>query len=43
MTLETQGSAAIIYAARSLPLGSMPIIGFGAEAVHRNFGLAEGC
>jgi len=35
------GAAAIIYAARSLGLGSTPMIGFDAEAVHREFGLAE--
>jgi nitroreductase len=37
----TFGSAAIIYAARSLGLGSTPMIGFDEEAVHREFGLAE--
>ena len=37
----TFGAAAIIYAARSLGLGSTPMIGFDAEAVHREFGLAE--
>jgi nitroreductase len=37
----TFGAAAIIYAARSLDLGSTPMIGFDAEAVHREFGLAE--
>jgi len=37
----TFGTAAIIYAARSLGLGSTPMIGFDAEAVHREFGLAE--
>jgi nitroreductase len=31
----------MIYAARSLGLGSMPMIGFDAETVHREFGLAE--
>jgi nitroreductase len=31
----------MIYAARSLGLGSTPMIGFDAEAVHREFGLAE--
>ena len=36
-----RGAAAMIYAARSLGLGSTPMIGFGAEAVHREFGLAE--
>ncbi|OSJ33800.1 nitroreductase family protein [Bradyrhizobium japonicum] len=35
----TFGTAAIIYAARSLGLGSTPMIGFDAEAVHREFGL----
>jgi nitroreductase len=35
----TFGAAAIIYAARSLGLGSTPMIGFDAEAVHRTFGL----
>ncbi|MDF0664183.1 MULTISPECIES: nitroreductase family protein [unclassified Rhizobium] len=37
----TFGTAAIIYAARSLGLGSTPMIGFDAEAVHREFGLAD--
>ncbi|WP_411907088.1 nitroreductase family protein [Rhizobium mayense] len=37
----TFGTAAIIYAARSLGLGSTPMIGFDAEAVHREFGLGE--
>ena len=37
----TFGTAAIIYAARSLGLGSTPMIGFDADAVHREFGLAE--
>ncbi|WP_217628047.1 nitroreductase family protein [Nitrosospira sp. Nsp13] len=37
----TFGAAAMIYAARSLGLGSTPMIGFNAEAVHREFGLAE--
>jgi nitroreductase len=37
----TFGTAAIVYAARSLGLGSTPMIGFDAEAVHREFGLAE--
>ncbi|WP_298881438.1 nitroreductase family protein [uncultured Bradyrhizobium sp.] len=36
----TFGAAAIIYAARSLGWGSTPMIGFDAEAVHREFGLA---
>jgi nitroreductase len=35
------GATAIIYAARSLGLGSTPMIGFDAEAVAREFGLAE--
>src|SRR5215469_538063 len=38
----TFGAAAIMYAARSLGLGSTPMIGFDAEAVAREFGLAEG-
>jgi nitroreductase len=37
----TFGAAAMIYAARSLGLGSTPMIGFDAEAVHHEFGLAE--
>src|ERR1700755_3485149 len=37
----TFGAAAMIYAARSLGLGSTPMIGFDAEAVHREFGLTE--
>jgi nitroreductase len=36
----TFGAAAIIYAARSLGLGSTPMIGFDDVAVHREFGLA---
>ena len=36
----TFGAAAMIYTARSLGLGSTPMIGFDAEAVHREFGLA---
>lgn len=36
----TFGAAAIIYAARSLALGSTPMIGFDAEAVAREFALA---
>lgn len=36
----TFGTAAMIYAARSLGWGSTPMIGFDAEAVHRQFGLA---
>jgi nitroreductase len=35
------GATAMIYAAHSLGLGSTPMIGFDAEAVHREFGLAE--
>ncbi|HEY4286586.1 MAG TPA: nitroreductase family protein [Puia sp.] len=35
----TFGAAAMIYAARSLGLGSTPMIGFDADAVHREFGL----
>ncbi|HEY1214370.1 MAG TPA: nitroreductase family protein [Bryobacteraceae bacterium] len=35
------GATAIIYAARSLGMGSTPMIGFDAEAVAREFGLAE--
>jgi nitroreductase len=37
----TFGAAAIIYAARSLGLGSTPMIGFDAEAVAAKFGLRE--
>lgn len=37
----TFGAAVMIYAARSLGLGSTPMIGFDAEAVHREFGLAD--
>ena len=36
----TFGAAAMIYGARSLGLGSTPMIGFDADAVHREFGLA---
>ena len=36
----TFGAAAMIYAARSLGLGSTPMIGFDAEAVHSAFELA---
>jgi len=36
----TFGAAAMIYAARSMGLGSTPMIGFDADAVHREFGLA---
>lgn len=38
----TFGAAAMIYAAHSLGLGSTPMIGFDAEAVAREFALAEG-
>jgi nitroreductase len=37
----TFGAATMIYAARSLGLGSTPMIGFDADAVHREFGLGE--
>src|SRR5215469_5136470 len=37
----TFGAAAMIYAARSLGLGSTPMIGFDADGVHREFGLAK--
>jgi nitroreductase len=37
----TFGAAAIIYAARSMGMGSTPMIGFDFDAVHREFGLAE--
>ena len=37
----TFGAAAMIYAARSLGLGSTPMSGFDPEAVHSEFGLAE--
>ncbi len=37
----TFGAAAMIYAARSLGLGSTPMIGFDAAAVHREFRLAK--
>ncbi len=37
----TFGAAAMIYAARSLGLGSTPMIGFDAEAVHQEFGLGR--
>ena len=36
----TFGTAAMIYAARSLGWGSTPMIGFDADGVHREFGLA---
>ena len=35
------GAAAMMYAARSLDLGSTPMIGFDAEDVAREFGLAD--
>jgi len=35
----TFGAAAMIYAARSLGLGSTPMIGFDADAVHQQFEL----
>ncbi|WP_233838803.1 nitroreductase family protein [Paraburkholderia sp. ZP32-5] len=37
----TFGAAAMIYAARSMGLGSTPMIGFDADGVHREFGLGE--
>jgi len=37
----TFGAAAMIYVARSWGLGSTPMIGFDADAVHREFRLAE--
>ncbi|GAB1578005.1 nitroreductase family protein [Bordetella petrii] len=37
----TFGAAAMIYAARSLGLGSTPMIGFDADAVASEFSLAE--
>jgi nitroreductase len=37
----TFGAAAMIYAALSLGLGSTPMIGFDADAVAREFALAE--
>jgi nitroreductase len=37
----TFGAATIIYAARSLGLGSTPMIGFDADSVHREFGLSK--
>jgi nitroreductase len=37
----TFGAAAMIYAARSLGLGSTPMIGFDADAVHREFELGK--
>ncbi|AMB88128.1 NAD(P)H nitroreductase [Pseudomonas agarici] len=41
MRTGTFGASAIIYAARSMGLGSTPMIGFDAEGVVREFGLAE--
>jgi nitroreductase len=41
MRSATFGAAAIIYAARSLGWGSTPMIGFDADDVHREFGLAD--
>lgn len=41
MRTGTFGAAAMIYAARSLGLGSTPMIGFDAEDVCREFELAE--
>ncbi|GAB2902503.1 nitroreductase family protein [Paraburkholderia jirisanensis] len=37
----TFGAAAMIYAARSMGLGSTPMIGFDAESVHSEFGLTK--
>jgi len=37
----TFGAAAMIYTARSLDLGSTPMIGFDADSVHKEFGLGE--
>src|SRR5690606_22343902 len=37
----TFGAAAMIYTARSWGLGSTPMIGFDAEAVHREFELTK--
>jgi len=37
----TFGAAAMMYAARSMGLGSTPMIGFDADDVHREFGLGE--
>ena len=37
----TFGAAAMIYAARSMGLGTTPMIGFDAEAVARQFALGE--
>ena len=41
MRTGTFGAAAMIYAARSMGLGSTPMIGFDADAVHREFGLSK--
>lgn len=41
MRTGTFGAAAMIYAARSMGLGSTPMIGFDADGVHREFGLAK--
>jgi nitroreductase len=35
------GATTMIYVARSWGLGSTPMIGFDADAVHKEFGLAE--
>ena len=37
----TFGAAAIMYAAKSMGMGSTPMIGFDFDAVHREFGLGE--
>ena len=37
----TFGAAAMIYAAHAMGLGTTPMIGFDAEAVAREFALAE--
>jgi nitroreductase len=41
MRTGTFGAAAMIYAARSMGLGSTPMIGFDADGVHREFGLTR--
>ncbi|HEY4249985.1 MAG TPA: nitroreductase family protein [Roseomonas sp.] len=41
MRTGTFGAAAMIYAARSMGLGSTPMIGFDAEAVAREFALGQ--
>lgn len=41
MRTATFGAAAMIYAAHSFGLGSTPMIGFDADAVHREFCLGE--